>query len=62
MTNNIGEFKGTTKEAIRDIRGDVKELKNEIKSLNRRWWITIVLLTALTLEKLPSIVSLVMAK
>ena len=56
------EFKGSTKEAIKDIRGDIRELKTEVRSLNRRWWITIILLTALTLEKLPSIVNLVLAK
>ena len=64
MTKNngeLGEFKGTTKEAIRDIRKDVAEISDDMKSMNRRIWILFILLSVAIIERLPSLVGYALA-
>ena len=61
MTNNIGEFKGTTKEAIKDIRGDIKEMKDDIKGLNKRFWVLLIIGTVALIERLPDLITLALA-
>ena len=59
--NTNGEFKGTVKEAIRDIRSDIGEVKEDIKSLNKRYWLLLILVTVAVIERLPALVNLVSA-
>ncbi len=55
-------FKGTTKEAIRDIREDVKKIYKKQESMDKRIWILFIMLSIAIIERVPSIVSLAMAK
>ena len=57
MTKN-GEFVGTTKEAIRDLKEDVVEVKKEVAALNKRFWVLLILITVAVIERLPSIIAL----
>ena len=61
MTEN-GEFKGTTKEAIRDIREDISLLKSEVKSINNKLIVVFILLAVAVIERLPTLISLVLAR
>lgn len=61
MTDN-GEFKGTTKQAIVDIRKDIDEIKGDVKSMNKRILILFILLTVAIIERLPSLISLALAR
>ena len=60
MTKNgdIAEFKGTTREAIADLKEDVKCIKNDVASLNKRFWILLILVTVAVIEKLPTLLAL----
>lgn len=58
----MGEFRGTTKEAIRDIREDISSLKKEVKSINDKLIVVFILLAIAVIERLPTLISLVMAK
>lgn len=60
--NNYSEFKGTTKEAIRDIREDISALKEEVQVLNKKVWILVIALSILAIDRLPSLVGLVLAR
>ncbi len=62
MTHDNGEFKGSTKQAIIDIRGDIKKIDKRQDSMDKRIWYLFILLAVATIERLPSLVSLVMAK
>ena len=59
--NTNGEFKGTVKEAIRDIRSDISEVKDDIKSLNKRYWLLLILVTVAVIERLPALVGIISA-
>jgi len=59
MSNSNDEFKGTTKEAISDLKKEVKETKDEVQSLNKRFWIILILLTVAVIERLPTLINLV---
>ena len=53
MPNSNGEFKGSTKEAIKDIRGDIVEIKDDIK-YTRRWLTAVTVITSIALlERAP---------
>lgn len=67
-----GEFKGATQQAVKDIREMMEkyQIANEsahqvqtskIEKLEVKTWIIIISLTVLAVEKLPSLVSMVMA-
>ena len=65
MNNSNGEFKGTTKEAIKDIRGDITEIKDDIK-YTRRWLTAVTVITSIALiERAPgflkNVISIAMA-
>ena len=62
MTYENGEFKGTVKEAIADIKEDIVELKTDFKGMNKRIWILFILLSVAIIERLPSLLSIAMAK
>lgn len=59
---NLGEFKGTTKEAIRDIREDISSLKGDIASINNKLLVVFILLAIAIIERLPTLINLVLAK
>lgn len=52
MINN-GEFKGTTKEAIRGIHKDISDLQKLYRGLDKRVWIILIILAGITVERLP---------
>lgn len=56
--NDILEFKGTTKEAISDLKADVIEVKKEVSSLNKRFWVILILVAVAVMERLPALVAL----
>ena len=59
MTNNGDlEFKGSTKEAILDLKEDVKGIKTEVNSLNKRFWVILILLAVAVMERLPALIAL----
>ena len=59
MTNSNGEFKGTTNEAIKDIRKDIVEIKDDIK-YSRRWLTAVTIITSIALlERAPGILKTV---
>lgn len=60
MTNNK-EFQGATKQAFIYINETLKDFHGDIKNLNNKYWIVIVLLAALTIEKFPSFAGTVLA-
>ncbi len=62
MTNSDGEFKGSTKEAITIMKSDIKDIKKEIKSLNKRFWILLLIGSIALIEKLPHLMRLAFAK
>ena len=59
--NGDSEFKGSTKEAINDLKGDMADVKKEVSSLNKRFWIMLILLVVAVIERLPTILSLALA-
>ncbi len=60
--NTNGEFKGTTKQAIADLKEEVREVKVEVKSLNKRFWIFLIIGTAILAERLPSLLNIALAR
>lgn len=62
MTNNISEFKGSTKEAIMDIKQDIRDLTSKVESLSRKYWILMILLSLIAIEKLPDVIKLALAR
>ena len=59
--NGDSEFKGSTKEAINDLKGDMADVKKEVSSLNKRFLIILILLVVAVIERLPTILSLALA-
>ena len=57
-----GEFKGSTKQAIVDIRNDISTLQSDVKSINNKMVVVFILLSVAVVERLPSLINLVMAK
>lgn len=62
MTKNgsNGEFKGTTREAIRNLHTNVSEVKDEVQSLNRRFWIILIVVTVAMVERLPGFMGVIL--
>ena len=61
MPNSNGEVKGSTKQALHDIRSDVKELKDDGKSL-RKWLVVLsVVTTVAVIERFPDFAEAVIA-
>ena len=64
MTNNnenLGEFKGTTREALAALKEDVKSIQTDISRINK-WLVSLTILTAIAvIERLPQLISLVSA-
>ena len=59
MQNSNGEFKGTTQQAIKDIRSDVKDLKSDGKEL-RKWLIALsVVTTVAIIERAPDFLKVI---
>jgi len=61
MINN-GEFKGSTKQALADLKEHIQEIKNELASLNRRYWVVLILLVVTVIERLPTLINLALAQ
>ena len=61
MINN-GEFKGSTKQALADLNEHIQEIKNELASLNRRYWVVLILLVVTVIERLPTLINLALAQ
>jgi len=56
MNNSNGEFKGSTRQALTDMKSEMKDLKEEVKTL-RRWLIILSMVTTIAvLEKLPDLI------
>ena len=61
QNNDNGEFKGSTKEAILDLKADLAEVKADVAKI-RNWMLIItMLLTVAIIERLPTLVNLVRA-
>ena len=63
MTKNgdLSEFKGSTKQALLDMKEDVVTIQQDIARINK-WLIGLTLLTGLAVvERLPAFLSLVQA-
>ncbi len=61
MENQNGEFKGSTTQALHDMRSDVRDLKDEVRAL-RRWLTVLSIVTAVAvLERLPNLLSTIAA-
>jgi len=58
MKNGNSEFKGSTKEAIADLKEDVRGIKTEVNSLNKRFWLVLILLVVAVIERLPTLIAL----
>ena len=56
MKSNNGEFRGSTKQALKDMSEDIKGLQGEISTLRR--WLTVlsILLTVAVIERIPDFV------
>ena len=59
--NNSGEFRGSTKQALTDLREEIQELKKRVESLNTRFWIILILLILTTIERLPTLINFALA-
>ena len=61
MPNSNGEFKGSVKESIADLKADVQELKNEVA--NQRKWLTVlsILVTIAVIERIPDFLHIITA-
>jgi hypothetical protein len=61
MVNSNGEFKGSTKQALKDMGRDISELKDEVKILRK--WLTIlsIVTTVAVIERLPDFAKAVVA-
>ena len=58
MPDYNGEFKGSTKQAILDMRGDISDIKKSVRTLNDHSSITIVRLTRIE-DKVDPVVRIV---
>jgi len=54
-----GEFRGTTRQAILDIKEDIKGFDKRIENLEKRFLIMIILLVVAVIERLPNLISYV---
>ena len=61
MATNNGEFRGSTKQALKDISEDVRSLQTEIAALRR--WLTVltILLTLAVVERIPDFIKVISA-
>ena len=61
MATNNGEFRGSTKQALKDISEDVRSLQTEIAALRR--WLTVltILLTLAVVERVPDFIKVITA-
>ena len=60
--NGNNEFRGSTKEALRDIRDDVKDVQMRVSRMEKWMWIVTGALIALSTTRLPDLVKLVLAQ
>jgi len=61
MSKDNGEFKGSTKQSLKDISEDVKSLQTEVAALRR--WLTVltILLTLAVVERVPDFIKVITA-
>jgi len=59
---NEGEFRGATIQHLKNLDDNICEVKRDVKSLNKRYWIMLILLVIAVVERLPSLSSMVFAK
>ena len=60
--NGNNEFRGSTKEALRDIRDDVKDVQMRVSRMEKWMWIVTGALIALSTTRLPDLVKIVLAQ
>jgi hypothetical protein len=58
MRNGLSEFKGTTKQAIADLKEDIGELKKEVAGIKTWMFAVTILLTVAVIERLPILINL----
>ncbi len=61
MSENNGEFKGTVKEAIADLKEDVGEIKLDVRSLNKRFWILLIIGSLALADYVPDLLKVAFA-
>ena len=61
MTKTNGEFKGATVQAIKDMKQDICDIKDSIKSLERKIMIIMLLMVVAVIERLPTLINLATA-
>ena len=59
MSTNNGEFKGSTREAIADLKADVQELKVEVSNLRRLLIVLSIMLTVAVIERIPDFLKII---
>ena len=61
MVKDNGEFRGSTKQSLKDISEDVKSLQTEVAALRR--WLTVltILLTLAVVERVPDFIKVITA-
>ena len=62
MKNNNGVFKGMTQQHLKDIDDNICEIRKDIKSLNKRYWVMLILLVVAVVERAPALVDFAFAK
>ena len=62
IKNDNNEFKGSTKEALRDIRDDIKDVQMRVSRMEKWMWIVTGALIALSTTRLPDFVKIVLAQ
>jgi len=60
--NGNNEFKGSTKEALRDIRDDMKDVQMRVSRMEKWMWLVTGGLIALSAGRLPDLVKIVLAQ
>ena len=51
-----------TQQHLKDIDDNLCEIRKDIKSLNKRYWIMLILLVITVVERMPTLVDFALAK
>ena len=60
--NGDNDFRGSTREALRDIREDVKDIQSRVSRMEKWMWLVTGGLIALSAGRLPDIIKIVSAQ